>query len=255
MHPKAAASVAVLAAVASACGGVDRPSLAVEAEAPPAATATPLPTATPTPAPTSTPHPPSPTPTPAGPPATPTPPPRVVTEPGWTVFAIASGVELVHPAARVEHIGFHESGHDGAQQMEVLGIATATTTLESRGRDTGSRTAADIVVPPRAEIRSPVTGTVISAGTYVLYCDYSDDFVYIEPDVRPGWQVKMFHIDGVQVVPGDRVEAGVTVLAPRPTRLPFESQVDDLTAAPAWPHVHIEVVDPSIPDRPTGPGC
>jgi hypothetical protein len=33
--------------------------------------------------------------------------------------------------------------------------------------------------------------------------------------------------------------------------------VDDLaTVAPAWPHVHVEVVDPSIKDRPTpGGGC
>jgi hypothetical protein len=44
------------------------------------------------------------------------------------------------------------------------------------------------------------------------------------------------------------------VLAPRPTKLPVASQVDDTTASPPWPHVHIEVVDPSIPDRP-GPGC
>jgi hypothetical protein len=46
------------------------------------------------------------------------------------------------------------------------------------------------------------------------------------------------------------------VLAPRATQLPFESQVDEVrTAEPAWPHVHIEVVDPTVPDRPTGPGC
>ena len=55
---------------------------------------------------------------------------------------------------------------------------------------------------------------------------------------------------------GNRVVAGQTVLAPRATQLPFESQVDEVrTADPAWPHVHIEVVDPTIPDRPTGPGC
>ncbi len=80
----------------------------------------------------------------------------------------------------------------------------------------------------------------------------------IEPDARPGWEVKLLHIDGVQVQAGQRVEAGVTVIAPRPTILPFGSQVDDHTAEPAWPHVHIEIVDPSIPDRPNpggGGGC
>ena len=90
---------------------------------------------------------------------------------------------------------------------------------------------------------------------YVLYCEVSDDFVVIEPDDHPGWEVKMLHIDGVRVGPGARVEAGVTVVAPRATRLPFESQVEDGSHRPAWPHVHVEIDDPSVPDRPTGPGC
>jgi hypothetical protein len=105
------------------------------------------------------------------------------------------------------------------------------------------------------EVRAPVTGTVLRSGTYVLYCDHRDDYAVIEPDERPGWEVKILHIDGVLVRRGDRVVAGETVIAPRPTRLPFESQVDEFTAPPPWPHVHIEVVDPSIPDRPNGPGC
>lgn len=29
------------------------------------------------------------------------------------------------------------------------------------------------------------------------------------------------------------------------------SQVDDVIAQPSWPHVHIEVIDPAIPDRPS----
>ena len=181
---------------------------------------------------------------------------RVVTESGWTPFAIASGVVLHHPAAYVERIGFHEANHRGARQLEVQPDAIAPITLRSRARHTGSRSAADIVVDPDGEIRSPVTGTVIRAGTYVLYCDYSDGFVVIDPDARPGWEVKLLHIDGVQVQPGDRVEAGVTPLAARPTPLPFESQVDKHTAEPSWPHVHVEVVDPSIPNPPSsGGGC
>ena len=181
---------------------------------------------------------------------------RVVTESGWSAFATVSGIVLHHPAAQVERIGFHEANHRGARQLEVLPDAIAPITLDSRGRDTGSRSAADIVVDPEGEVRSPVTGTVIRAGTYVLYCDYSDDFVVIDPDARPGWEVKLLHIAGVQVQPGDRVEAGVTTLAPRSTPLPFESQVDKHTAEPSWPHVHVEVVDPSIPNPPSsGSGC
>ena len=78
----------------------------------------------------------------------------------------------------------------------------------------------------------------------------------IEPDEHPGWEVKILHIDGEQVTSGDRVVAGETLIAPRPTRLLFESQVDEIGTPPAWTHVHIEVVDPTIPDRPTpGGGC
>ena len=132
-------------------------------------------------------------------------------------------------------------------------VATA---LSLADRGTGSRTAADVVVHPAHEIRAPVTGTVRRAGSYVLYCDNTDNFVVIEPDDHPGWEVKLLHIDGLRLGVGDRVVARQTVVAPRPRKLPFESQVDEVSARPAWPHVHIEVVDPSIPDRPTpGGGC
>jgi hypothetical protein len=49
----------------------------------------------------------------------------------------------------------------------------------------------------------------------------------------------------------------MTPIALHPTQLPFPSQVDDhRTADPAWPHVHIEVVDTSIPNVPSpGEGC
>ena len=189
--------------------------------------------------------------------APPPPPPRAVTEQAWTPFATVGGVTLTHPSSRVERVAFHQSNHDGARQLTALPSAVAPTTLEDRERDTGAHGAADVVVDPATEIRSPVTGRVKRAGTYVLYCRHSDDYVAIEPDDHPGWEVKILHIDGVQVRPGDRVVAGLTVLAPRPTQLPFESQVDEVrTAEPAWPHVHIEVVDPTIPDRPTpGGGC
>ena len=188
-------------------------------------------------------------------PPSPAPTGRVVHDQAWTPFATVGPVVLRHPSSRVERVGFHESNHDGARELEPLATAVAPMTLEGRDRGTGSRTAADVVVDPEVEIRAPVSGTVRRAGTYVLYCDYSDDFAVIEPDDRPGWEVKVLHIDGVAVGRGDRVEAGLTVLAARPTPLPFASQIDDVTAKPSWPHVHMEVVDPSIPDRPSGRGC
>ncbi len=182
---------------------------------------------------------------------------RAVSQSGFSPFATVGGVTLSHLAARVERVGFHESNHDGARQYEPAATAIAPVTVESRERGTGGRTAADIVVDPAGEIRSPVTGRVKRAGGYVLYCKYSDDFVVIEPDSHPGWEVKILHVRDEQVTAGQRVTAGQTPIAAGPTQLPFVSQVDELrTADPAWPHVHVEVVDPSIPDRPSpGGGC
>lgn len=181
--------------------------------------------------------------------------PRTVNDYGWRPFAAVGGITLTLPSNRVELVAFHEANHDGARQLEPMS-EIRTSTLETRERGTGSRSAADIVVDPESELRAPVTGTVKRAGTYVLYCENSDDYVVIAPDARPGWEVKLLHIDGVAVRAGDRVTAGQTVLASRPTRLPFESQVDEVTVSPTWPHVHIEVVDPTIPDRPSpGSGC
>lgn len=141
----------------------------------------------------------------------------------------------------------------------MIPVATTVSplTLETRERGTGSHTAADIVADPAGEIRSPVTGTVIRGGSYVLYCDTHDHYVVIEPDARPGWEIKVLHMQNLRVRRGQRVTAGRTVLAPGPNQLPFESQVDEVrTTEPPWPHIHIEVVDPSIPDRPSpGGGC
>lgn len=167
-------------------------------------------------------------------------------------FATAGQVTLTHPAQVVERIGLHQSNHEGARDLQMTQGAAGPVVLESRGRESGSQSAADIVVAPDTEIRSPVSGTVVRSGTYVLYCDYSDDFAVIAPDDEPEWEVKVLHIDGVTVAPGEYVQAGVTVIAGRATVLPFASQVDGTTADPPWPHTHVEVIDPSIPNVPNG---
>lgn len=174
----------------------------------------------------------------------------------FPAFAAVGSVTLRLPSEHVELVGFHESNHDGARQLTALPSTIRSLTLPTRDRGTGSRTAADIVAAPGSPIRAPVSGRVLRAGTYVLYCEHSDDFAVIEPDDRPGWEVKLLHIDGVRVRAGDRVEAARTVIAGGPTPLPLRSQVDRYTADRNWPHVHLEVVDPSIPDRPSpGGGC
>ncbi|MEO0495412.1 MAG: M23 family metallopeptidase [Actinomycetota bacterium] len=174
---------------------------------------------------------------------------------GYDVFALAGDLEVRMPVSRYEMVGFHESGHDGAFQLQITDL-TDWRTLASRGRGTGSRTAADIVAPVDEPVMAPIDGTVIRAGSYTLYCDHTDDFVVIEPAGRPGWELKIFHFDGRVVDVGDEVVASTTMIATSGRVLPFVSQVDEFTAEPSNPHVHIEVIDTSIPDRPsTGGGC
>jgi hypothetical protein len=185
--------------------------------------------------------------------------PRLVTDLGPTPMVVTDGVTLLHPSRRVERVAFHESNHDGARHLQEVTGAVRPTVLETRDRGTGSQTAADVVVDPDLEVIAPVTGTVKRAGSYTLYCRWTDEYVVIVPDGADWehWDVKVLHVVGVQVSSGDRVVAGETVIASRPHILEFESQVDELrTADPAWPHVHIEAVDPTVPDRPSpGGGC
>lgn len=184
---------------------------------------------------------------------------RVIVDTGYSPFALAGSLVLLHPAAQVERIGFHEAGHDGAQDLAATTTAARPIVLETRNRGTAPQTAADIVVAPETDIVAPVTGTVLRAGDYTLYCHHTDSYAVIEPDGLPGWEVKVLHISGLHVQAGQRVDAGVTLLAAGPTVLPFESQVDEFTGEPSWPHVHVEVVDTSIPNRPPpgggGPSC
>ena len=180
---------------------------------------------------------------------------RAVVRTGFAPYASTGPVTLHYPADVVEVVGLHESGHDGAQPQIPVGALAPIGALDSRSRDTNRQGAADIVVDPRGQVRAPVTGTVIRAGSYTLYCDHTDDYLVVEPDARPGWEVKLLHFEGLAVRTGDRVRAGVTVVGSRARVLPFASQVDKHTVAPHWPHLHVEVVDPSVKDRPSGRTC
>jgi putative cell wall-binding protein len=170
------------------------------------------------------------------------------------LYAEADGVVFHLPSTDVELIGYHESGHPGARQQTVRRTSTPSMTLPSRGRGTGSRTSADVVANPDLPVVAPVTGRVLRASSYVLYCRYGDEHVVIAPDARPSWEVKVLHVRGVSVRPGDRVVAGLTRIAAAPRIFPFASQVDRYSQPRSWPHVHVELVDPSVPPRP-GSGC
>lgn len=174
---------------------------------------------------------------------------RAVVDGHNLAVAEVGGVTLVHPSQRVERVGFHESSVLGAQELTPLDTAVSASTLNTRDRGTGDRTAADVVVQPGTTVLAPVTGTVVKAGGYRLYCAYDDETVVIVPDAHAGWFVVLFHVQGVLVTAGQRVTAGATPVATQAHQLPFRSQVDRLaTVSPSWPHVHIEVDDTAIPD-------
>ncbi|QBI19798.1 hypothetical protein ER308_09680 [Egibacter rhizosphaerae] len=169
-------------------------------------------------------------------------------------FASAGGITLHQPSTLVELIGWHESNDRGAQQLQPASSASPHLTLDSRGRDAPSRSSADVVMDPDRPVRSPVSGEVVRTGTYQLYCRHNDGFAVIAPDSRPEWEVKVLHMRGLRVNEGDRVVQGETLLADGPRPFPFRSQVDDESSHHDWPHVHIEVLDPSVWNPPSS-GC
>ena len=189
------------------------------------------------PAPTRAPAAASPTPAPTSSPA------RSTAREPSRAFARVGGVALLLPAQRVEMVGFHQASDVNSLNMTP---AAGTVRLPSRHRPTSRHTAADIVVHQQSEIYAPVSGVVKRAGDYQLYCKSPDAFVVISPDGHPELEVKMLHISGRRVHPGDRVVAGKTLIAKRPTKLPFASQVDAFTG-PQWPHVHMEVTRLDVP--------
>ncbi len=188
--------------------------------------------------------------------------PRQVTLTGATSMAVltaesagSAGELTIHApvvagsVGAIELVGYHQSNHSGALPMEHLTSGSAPIShevMDSRNRDTDRAGAADVAVHPSTPIGSPVAGVVDRAGEYVLYCRYHDGFVVIHPDGRPDLEVKILHVQGVAVQAGDRVSVGDEIAA-KATVFPFVSQIDALTAEPSWPHVHVEVVDPTVP--------
>jgi hypothetical protein len=157
------------------------------------------------------------------------------------VFASVGSVALYEPSPYVELTGFHEANSHRALQMTPASTGAPSLTLPSRGRGTGSRTAADVVADPHLPVLAPVSGRVLRAGSYLLYGSHPDLFIAIAPDGRSDREVVVLHFEGLRVRAGDRVEAGRTVIGDRPRVLPLRSQVDRYSQPRNWPHVHLEV--------------
>jgi hypothetical protein len=180
--------------------------------------------------------------------------------PRWEAFTRARAVTLYLPAPNPIGVMYHEASLPPALELHPLGhllhnynrykfhrpapaSGPGYTVMSSRGRPHPATSAADIVVRPHTEVRSPVTGRVVGVRPYRLYCRYPDMRVAIEPADDPGLQVVMIHLRGVRVRRGQRVFATLSVIG-RPRDFPFRSQVDDYLRG-GNPHVHIEVEKPS----------
>lgn len=154
------------------------------------------------------------------------------------LFATAGGVRLLLPSRHVRALGYHEAMTPLGQPLRpVAGVPART--LPSRGRPTGRRTAVDIAVDPGTPVLAPVSGRVVEVARYVLYGAYRDTRIRIVPDGDAGRLVTLLHVTGATVRPGQRVEAGHSVVARAAARFPFASQVE--AVAGRLPHVHLEV--------------
>lgn len=174
-------------------------------------------------------------------------------------FATIEGLELRLPSSAVLLVGFHEASQTAALALRPAGVLkdNANTTrfdpppdhadgpayvvMSSRGRVPAATSAVDVLLRDDDPVLSPVSGTVVDVRPYHLYGRHPDHRIEIVPDGRPDLRLVLIHVRDVEVVAGDTVRAGVTVLAGSANRFSFGSHIDRYTDPDRWPHVHIEV--------------
>ncbi len=163
-------------------------------------------------------------------------------------FATASSLPLTEVSPGTIGYGFHQSLFGTAIGMRPH---LPHRIMASRGRGTGATTAVDVVVPSRARIRSPVTGSVVAVRRYLLYCRDPDWKVVLAPRSHPRLRVLVLHMARPAVREGHEVLAGITPLG-RAARNDLPSAQANRYFPDRYPHVHVEVEN----DRasPT-PGC
>ena len=103
----------------------------------------------------------------------------------------------------------------------------------------------DVAVKEGTPVKSPVSGKVVAVEPYQLYGRYDDVQIDILPKGNPRIKISIVHLNRPTVAVGQRVEAGVTMLAV-PRRLPVNSQIDQYLGQ-ITDHIHIQI-------NPLGPG-
>ena len=191
-------------------------------------------------------------------------------EPRPFAFATWAGMELMSPIRFCDNIGavFHEAsaqGDDGRpnspQAMQPLGAClrddnptrlapglssslgsgTAFFVESTRSRGTFSTTACDLNAKTGTTVYSPVTGTVIAAGGYMLYGRYPDMMVKIAIDGHPGYQMVLLHMSSVLVSGGQRVEGGVTPVGTVRDLVPYFHSGPNRYTREEGNHVHLQI--------------
>lgn len=173
-------------------------------------------------------------------------------------FAELQSMPVFEPHPDTIGFGFHEALHGASMVLHPLGHLALNdnpskypnprpatdgpdhVVMASRGRPTHPTSAIDLVVPSRARMRAPVTGTVVVVDTYMLYCRIRDWKVYIRPQSHPDLRVLVLHMAEPLVERWDEVVAGVSVIGITHQNDPSWSQ-ENQYFPDQYPHVHVEI--------------
>jgi murein DD-endopeptidase MepM/ murein hydrolase activator NlpD len=191
-------------------------------------------------------------------------------------FAYYKSLNLRLPIAvdSLSEIGFHQASYAYALRMKTrlpdadlekarvkrgTGRAAQSTPTDSdawldgkvlrmwRSRPGKPDTAVDVGAKPGTTILSPVDGTVVKVKSYKLYGRYPDYEIHIQPEGWPSIDLVMIHATDVQVVPGDKVEAGITkIAAVRKLSDKIHDQLADYTKD-GGNHVHMQLNNADYP--------
>jgi murein DD-endopeptidase MepM/ murein hydrolase activator NlpD len=191
-------------------------------------------------------------------------------EPRPFTLATWNGIELKSPISYPDLLGcvYHEAsptasdgGPSNAQVLQPVGICLrddnpgrrhpaisltygndpAYFIEGTRYRGSYSTTACDVQANAGSTVYSPVSGTVLKAGGYMLYGKYPDLRVYILIDGFPGYYAAVFHMDTLSVSVGQRVEAGRTPIGTVRNLMPYFYQGPNPYTRAEGNHAHVEI--------------